>query len=219
MGMFSRMSDIVQSNINALLDKAEDPEKVIKLIIEEMQETLVEVRSIAAKQIADKKYLDRQIDKMQMQVLEWSAKAQKAVEAQRDDLARAALEHKVELEARLHSVTKERDIVLEQIDKLQADCQSLQDKISEAKQKQRALSEKSKVIDARLKMKQQQEKFDVDNVIGRFENYERKIDEMEAKVEAFDLVGSAPNLSEEFRKLEANEAVERELAELKKQVA
>lgn len=219
MGMFSRMSDIVQSNINALLDKAEDPEKVIKLIIEEMQETLVEVRSIAAKQIADKKYLDRQIDKMQMQVMEWSAKAQKAVEAQRDDLARAALEHKVELEARLHSVTKERDIVLEQIDKLQADCQSLQDKISEAKQKQRALSEKSKVIDARLKMKQQQEKFDVDNVIGRFENYERKIDEMEAKVEAFDLVGSAPNLSEEFRKLEANEAVERELAELKKQVA
>lgn len=219
MGMFSRMSDIVQSNINALLDKAEDPEKVIKLIIEEMQETLVEVRSVAAKQLAERKYLDRQIEKIHNQVQDWANKAQKAVEAGRDDLARSALEHKVELEARLAVIEKDRTFVCEQIEKLQTDCQSLQGKITEAKQKQKVLINKSKVIGARYQMTQQNEKLNVDHVLGRFENYERKIDELEAKVDAYDLVTPESDLSAEFRKLETSDTVERELAALKKKVA
>lgn len=219
MGMFSRISDIVQSNINALLDKAEDPEKVIKLIIEEMQETLVEVRSIAARQIADKKQLERQVEKLQSQRDEWASKAEKAMIAGREDLARGALEQKHSAETKLISLQDELSLLAEQLDKLQEDAQSLQNKIGEAKAKQKSLYERQRIVGARYKTKQQNEKMNVDEVLGRFDHYERKIDELEAKVEAFDIGGTGKDLSAQFKELETNEAIDAELAELKKKVA
>ena len=94
MSMFSRMTDIVQANINAMLDKAEDPEKVVRLIIQEMEETLVEIRSEAAKFIAEQKHLSRQLEKCEKEAANWQEKAQLAVDKDKDELARAALAEK-----------------------------------------------------------------------------------------------------------------------------
>ena len=96
MGMFTRINDIIQSNINALLDKAEDPEKMIRLIIQEMQETLVEIRTLAAQHIAEQKHLNRQIDNLEKRAAHWQENAELAVSKGKDDLARAALKEKKE---------------------------------------------------------------------------------------------------------------------------
>ena len=138
MGMFTRMSDIIQANINAILDKAEDPAKVIKLLIQEMEETLVELRSVAATNLAEKKQVQRQADKLQQQINAWQAKATLAVEKDREDLARAALGEKHLSQQKLSALADEQNAVEESLSKLQADMGKLQDKLVEARAKQKS---------------------------------------------------------------------------------
>jgi phage shock protein A len=107
------MSDIVQANINAILDKAEDPTKVIKLLIQEMEETLVELRSVAATNLAEKKQVQRQVEKLQQQINDWQAKASLAIEKNREDLARAALVEKHYSQQKLSALTDEQNTVEE----------------------------------------------------------------------------------------------------------
>jgi phage shock protein A len=109
------MSDIVQANINAILDKAEDPSKVIKLLIQEMEETLVELRSVAATNLAEKKQVQRQADKLQQQINAWQAKATLAVEKDREDLARAALTEKHQSQQKLSALADEQNVVEESL--------------------------------------------------------------------------------------------------------
>ena len=218
MGMFSRINDIVQANINAMLDKAEDPEKIIRLIIQEMEETLVEVRTDAARYIAQQKTLARHIDAAKKEVDGWQHKAQIAMNNDRESLAKAALIEKQKYVAKLTSLEEQEGHLADSIEKIQGDTARLNTKLAEAKAKQKSLAQRRNAAHTRLKVKQADHEGKIDDAMMRFESYEQRIDHLEAQVDAYDLTKSseATSLQAEFDAMQADETIERELAELKK---
>ena len=218
MGLFTRFTDIINANINSMLDKAEDPEKMIKLIIQEMEETLVDVRSTAAKYIAEKKTLQRQIDNTEKTINSWNTKAEVAVQKGRDDLAKLALKEKYKFTEELTQLAEEMARLDEYLLAVQEDGGRLQEKLIEAKRKQASFVLRQQSAEVRLKVRAQARVHNIDEAISRFERFEQKIDRVEAQVEAYDLA-QPKNLESEFRALEAEAHLEDELAQLKKQVA
>ena len=216
MGIFSRFTDIVNSNINALLDKAEDPEKMVRLIIQEMEDTLVEVRSASAKTLANKKEIVSQINKYEADANDWQAKAELALSKDRDDLARAALQERKKSAEAAETLSKELAAVDEQISKLQDEIGQLQDKLADAKSRQKAIIMRQKTASSRLEVKRTLDSTKVDSAMGRFEQYERKIDDLESQVDAYDL--GKKTLQDEFAELEAGDKIDEELAALKAKV-
>lgn len=213
MGIFTRFTDIVNSNINALLDKAEDPEKMVRLIIQEMEDTLVEVRSASAKTLASKKEITAQISKYKSDAADWEAKAELALSKDRDDLARAALQEKKKSAEAADALNKELDVVDEQISKLQEEIGQLQEKLADAKARQKTIIMRQKTASSRLEVKRTLDSSKVDAAMGRFEQYERKIDDLESQVEAYDL--GKKTLHDEFAELESDDKIDEELAKLK----
>ena len=216
MGIFSRFTDIVNSNINSILDKAEDPEKMVRLIIQEMEDTLVEVRSASAKTLASKKDISLQITKMQRESKDWKAKAELAISKDREDLARAALQEKKKCDEHATALASELKIVEEQITKLQSEVGQLQDKLADAKTRQKAILLRQKTVSSRLEVKKTLDNGQVDAAMGRFEQYERKIDDLESQVDAYDLGNKT--LADEFAELESDDEIDDELAALKKKM-
>jgi len=213
MGIFSRFADIVNSNITAILDKAEDPEKMVRLIIQEMEDTLVEVRSNSARTLAEKKELTRRLSRLQSNADDWQSKAELAISKNRDDLARAALTEKSTLESQVSSLKGELEHVDEHISRLQGEITQLQEKLNDAKARQQALTMRQKTVKSRLDVKRQLDSSKVTDTLNRFENYERKIDDLEANVDSYDL--GKQSLQDEFAALESEGKVEDELAALK----
>jgi phage shock protein A len=216
MGIFSRFSDIVNSNINAILDKAEDPEKMVRLIIQEMEDTLVEVRSASAKTLANKKEIANQINKLQAEALDWKGKAELAISKDREDLSRAALQEKKKCDDHANVLVNELKLVEEQIGKLQGEVGQLQDKLADAKTRQKAIIMRQKTVSSRLEVKRTLDSTKVESAMGRFEQYERKIDDLESQVDAYDL--GKKTLADEFAELESGQEIENELAALKKKM-
>jgi phage shock protein A len=216
MGIFSRFTDIVNSNINSILDKAEDPEKMVRLIIQEMEDTLVEVRSASAKTLASKKEISLQIGKMQNEAKDWKAKAELAISKDREDLARAALQEKKKCDEHAGALSSELKGVDEQITKLQSEVGQLQDKLADAKTRQKAILLRQKTVSSRLEVKKSLDSGKVDAAMGRFEQYERKIDDLESQVDAYDL--GKKSLADEFAELESDDEIDDELAALKKKM-
>ncbi|QHJ13642.1 Phage shock protein A [Paraglaciecola mesophila] len=216
MGIFSRFTDIVNSNINAILDKAEDPEKMVRLIIQEMEDTLVEVRSASAKTIANKKEISAQINKMQNEGQDWQNKAELAINKDREDLARAALQEKKKCDEYAVTLNAELAAVDEQISKLQSEVTQLQDKLADAKARQKTIIMRQKTVSSRLDIKRTLNDGKVDAAMGRFEQYERKIDDLESQVDAYDL--GKKTLADEFADLAADDEIDDALAALKKKV-
>jgi phage shock protein A len=217
MSIFSRFTDIINSNINAILDKAEDPQKMVRLIIQEMEDTLVEVRSASAKTIATKKDIQMQIDKLQFQVNDWSAKAELAITKDREDLARAALQERSKCNDTALVLTKELDNIDTQLSKLQLETGQLQEKLADAKARQKTILLRQATATSRLDVKKTLDSSKVEDAMGRFEQYERKINDIEAQVDAYDLVNKS--LNDEFAELQADDKVEDELTALKAQLA
>ncbi|GLX83207.1 phage shock protein PspA [Thalassotalea eurytherma] len=213
MGIFSRFTDIINANINNLLDKAEDPAKMVRLIIQEMEDTLVEVRSSSAKTLADKKDLQRQITRFQRDAEQWQEKAELALTKEREDLARAALMEKNKCSESAQAMTEELAHVDEHIAKLQDEISQLQEKLADAKARQKAIIMREKTASSRLKVKSKIDSDKVNDALNRFDSYERKIDDIEAQVESYDL--GAKSLSDEIAELESSEQVDDELAKLK----
>lgn len=217
MGMFSRFTDIINANLNNMLDKAEDPEKMVKLIIQEMEETLVEVRSTAAKNIAEKKTLMRQLATAQASVQNWQEKAELAVSKNRDDLAKSALNEKQKCVTKVSELQHELDQLDVFLNAVQEDGQRLQDKLQEAKRKQDAFALRQESAEVRLKVRERAIVYNIDDAINKFERYQQKIDRVEAELEAYDFTENK-DLNSQFRDLETDESIEQELATLKKQV-
>ena len=218
MGIFTRFSDIVNSNINAILDKAEDPEKIVRLMIQEMEDTLVEVRSAAARSIADKKDLNRKLEALERDTREWDEKAELAMRKAREDLARAALVEKSRVSAAADAIKSDYESVDEGLAKLNEDIARLEAKLDDAKSRQKALLARHKTANSRLAARKKIYDYKIDDAMVRFEQYTRRIDDVEGRVEAYDL-GLPKDLRHEFAGLEAEESVQQEFDELKRRVS
>jgi len=216
MGIFSRFTDIINSNINNLLDKAEDPAKMVRLIIQEMEDTLVEVRSSSAKTLAEKKELARQVTRLEKDAQQWQEKAELALSKDRDDLARAALMEKKKSSESAQALLEELAHTDDHISKLQDEISQLQDKLTDAKSRQKAILIREKSASSRLKVKENIHSTRVNDALSRFDHYERKIDGIEAEVESYDL--GSKSLADEIAELESDDKVDDELAQLKAKV-
>ncbi|MBA6263925.1 MAG: phage shock protein A [Colwellia sp.] len=217
MGMFSRFTDIINANLNNMLDKAEDPEKMVKLIIQEMEETLVEVRSTAAKNIAEKKTLMRQIASLETSIKNWQEKAALAISKDRDDLAKSALHEKQKCVTQVGELQHELAQLDVFLSAVQEDGQRLQEKLQEAKRKQDAFVLRQASAEVRLKVRERAIVYNIDDAISKFERYQQKIDQVEAEIESYDFTANK-DLESQFRDLETDETIDQELADLKKQV-
>jgi phage shock protein A len=217
MGIFSRLTDIVNSNLNALLDRAEDPEKMVRLIIQEMEETLVEVRTTSARAIADRKELLRRREWLAGEVGEWERKARVALSRGREDLARAALVEK-------QSVAEDADRAAEEVAQLEVllaklgdDIGALQAKIADARARQQSIIVRGRTATSRLGVRRSLSSTGIDDAMQRFAQYERRIDDLEGQVEAYDL--GRRTLAGEIAELESSEHIDAELSRLKRDLA
>ncbi len=214
MGIFSRLSDIVNSNLNSILARAEDPEKIIRLIIQEMEDTLVEVRSSAVRSIAERKELERRVAGLKREEEEWERKAELAVTRGRDDLAKGALHAKARVTQTLGELEMQLTQLVEALNRQNEDISKLQTKLNDAKTRQRSLIARHKTAANRLKLKTRLYDERITDAFARFEQVERALDEAEGKVEAFD-IGRQPELHEEFARMEADSSVQEALDKLK----
>ena len=217
MGIFSRFSDIVNANINAVLEKAEEPEKIIRLMIQEMEDTLVEIRSAAAKCIADRKELGRHIEHLEREQGEWANRAELAVRREREDLARSALVEKQAISDRVVKMSQELEGLDGQLEKFNADITQLQSKLDDAKTRQRSIVIRHKTASSQLSARKHIHDDRIDEMLYRFETAEQRIDRVESEAEAIN-IGRGKNLADEIADLEQDDRVEAELENLKTRV-
>ena len=220
MGIFSRMADIINSNINSLLDRAEDPQKLIQLIIQEMEDTLVEVRSSSVRVLADRKAAKRRVQHLKKEVDEWERKARIAVSKDREDLARAALYEKQLLTDEITAVEDELVALDEHIEQLDKEIEQLQQKLNDAKAKQKTLAMRSKTVESRIKVKKQVQREAIDDAFARYEGLERRMDRLEGHIESMDLGKSdSKDLHSEFDELFNDEKINDELSRIKQEMS
>jgi phage shock protein A len=216
MGIFTRLRDIVTSNLNAILDHAEDPEKMVRLMIQEMEDTLIEVKSHCAGVIADQKKLERAIAAARAETADWEAKAALAVEKGRDDLARAALAEKNRQSARLDSLQRELETARDAVAVFKGDISALEAKLADARDKQRSIIHRRAAAVSRKTAAGHIRRVDTSEAFAKFEAYERGIERLEAEAELVDgLRPRQPSLRDQFSDLEHQEEVEQELNRLK----
>jgi phage shock protein A len=218
MGIFSRLSDIVNSNINSLLDKAEEPEKIIRLIIQEMEDTLVEVRSDAVRIIADRKEAERQIARLTAERDDWQAKAELAMSKGREDLARAALVAKTRVAEAVDAETKHLDEINKGLEQQGEDIARLQAKLDDARKREAVMISRHKTATSRLQARRVTYDNRLVGALGRMEAMERTLDQLEGKVEVFDH-GRGPSLSDEIAALQTDHKVDEELAAMREKLS
>jgi phage shock protein A len=217
MGIFSRLADIVNSNINAILDRAEDPEKIIRLIIQEMEDTLVEVRSSAVRTIAEKKEIERRVATLEHEQEEWQRRAELAVTKTREDLAKAALHAKARVVEALSALQRQHQQIEEALARQNEDIGKLQAKLADAKTREKAIVARHKTAANRIKLRTHLYDERITDAFARFEQVERALDQAEGKVEAYDL-GRGKSLADELAGLEAENGVDEELKALKERL-
>lgn len=218
MGIFSRFRDIINSNISAMLDKAEDPEKLIKLMIREMEDTLVEIKASCAGVMANSKKAQRQMEEVRSRGKYWEERATLAVTKSRDDLAREALVEKRRYADRAEALLQESINLDALVEQYQDDIRQLEEKLESAREKQRILVQRH--IRANRKKRAQEEirRFDNSEAILKFEDLENRIERMEAEADLVNF-GRKPSQEAEWEGLLVDEEIEKELESLKSSLA
>ncbi len=218
MGIFSRMGDIVAANVNDLLEKAEDPAKLIRLIIMEMEETLVDVRTSAARTIANQKEARRTLVRLENAQTGWAEKAELALSKGRDDLARAALVEKQKMADMAAQIMADANSLDDVLAKHADDIEKLETKLREARARQQTIVARLETLENRTRMRSMMASPKIDEAFARFAQLERKVDLAEGRVEAFDL-GHKKSLAEEISALQTDDAVNAELDALRAKMA
>jgi len=218
MGIFTRFRDIINSNINAILDKAEDPEKLIKLMIREMEDTLVEIKAACAGAMASSKKVQRQLDTLHERLRYWEEKAGIAVKKGRDNLAREALVEKRRCARRMEGLENEfteHNLLIEQY---QDDIRQLEDKLKSARDKQRLLVQRHIHADRKRQAQEEIRRVDSSEAMLKFDELENRIERMEAEADLVNF-GKKTALETEFETLGVDEEIEKELQALKTPVS
>ena len=218
MGIFSRFQDIVNANITSILDRAEDPKKMIRLMIQEMEDTLVEVRTTSAKIIADKKELQRRVKALEAEAKNWLDKTELAISKGREDLAKGALIEKRRAQEAVDAGNSELSFIDEQINLLSNEIGQLQSKLDSARAKQKELLVREQTGRSRLEVRKRTNRETLNKAFDKFEQYEQRLEEIEAEVESFDMGKGNQTLSDEIADLAINDEIEQELAELKSKI-
>ncbi len=214
MSIFSRLGDIIAANVSDMIEKAEDPAKMIRLIVLEMEETLVEVRASAARTIADQKEARRTLNRLQEAQTGWGEKAELALSKGRDDLAKAALVEKQKLSHMADELVIDLATLEENFDKHGEDIQALEAKLREARTRQQTIMSRLATAENRIKMRKLMTSSKVDEAFSRFDMLERRVDLAEGRVEAYD-VGRKHSLEAEINQLAHGDAIDAELARMK----
>ncbi len=214
MGIFSRFRDIINSNINSMLDKAEDPEKLIRLMIQEMEDTLVEIKASTAAAIASKKKLERVVDEVRGRADSWDSRAKLAVDKGRDDLAREALLEKRRYEEKALSLEEEQADAEALIAQYQEDILKLEEKLAVVREKQRTLVQRHTRAQVKKRAEKGIRKAATTDAFVRFEQFANRVERLEAEAELINF-GAKSTLDQEFAGLEDDDDIERELEQLK----
>lgn len=215
MGIMNRVTDLIQANLVSALDKAEDPEKLLNLVIQQMQQTLDECRSTAAVILCEEKALKREQAQKQVSIDNWQTKAELAVTKGRDDLATAALKEKQHVSDELAAIEPELVKLADSLKKLQDDAQRLQSKLTEAKAKQASLQKVHNLLDARMRVNHQLNSEKIADALSRFDVIERRVESIESQVDAYDMTKTQSSTAEQIDALVKDEALEQEFAALK----
>jgi phage shock protein A len=215
MGIFSRTRDIIAANVTDLLDKAEDPAKMIRMIIMEMEETLVEVRASAARTIADQKELRRHVGKLDKLQESWTEKAELALSKDREDLAKAALLEKQKAADMAEQLAAEISVLDDALRASEEDIGKLQAKLREARARQNSIVTRLETAHNRIKVREAYSGSKVDEAFSRFDMLERRVDLAEGRAEVLGMGAAPKTLEEEIAELESSEKVEAELAAMK----
>ncbi|HVI97837.1 MAG TPA: phage shock protein PspA [Sphingomonas sp.] len=215
MGIFSRTRDIIAANFTDLLDKAEDPAKMIRMIILEMEETLVEVRASAARTIADQKEMRRHISKLEKLQENWTEKAELALSKDREDLAKAALIERQKAADMAEQLQAEITVLDDALRASEEDIAKLQNKLREARNRQNSIMTRLESASNRVRMREVYAGAKTQDAFSRFDVLERRVDIAEGRADALSLGAPQKTLDEEIAELRSSEKVEADLAALK----
>ena len=214
MGIFSRTRDIIAANVTDLLDKAEDPTKMVRMIISEMEDTLVEVRASAARTIADQKEMRRHVVKLEGLRDSWTEKAELALSKDREDLAKAALIERQKATDMIDQLSVEITVLDDALRASEGDIAKLQKKLSEARARQNSVETRLESANNRYRLRDMYAGPKTVDALSRFDILERRVDEAEGRADAAGL-GAIRTLDDEFEDLRSSDKVDAELAELK----